>query len=391
MRQIVETSRIISDRYLLQRKIKQGQICTVYQGTDQRLQRSVAIKVVPATYVPVYKAAIRLTAQFSHPNIIGLYDTVSEGDTLYLIEEYVAGDDFATLLTMRLSPYEVADLGSQLCQALLYAYLHPLRRASHGDLTPASVIRDRRGVVHVNNFALPSDISYFTTWSALGGPADDTSVVADRTLPWGQYSDGRQADDTRAVGLLLYQLLASRPTGTLGVEPPPDGRLRFTRNTPPQLCELVARAVARQHPQHINTAEVLYTELRTLADALEPAPPVELVSSYAQEPARQFRPPAATGKLVTPLPTRENAPVGFAAYQDNPNLAGIQPVAPAAPTVADGSLKLATVRQAAIYPQPGEPTITRRLSPGALILLCLLIFALFFIVGYFGGHLLFPQ
>jgi hypothetical protein len=278
-----------------------------------------------------------------------------------------------------------------LCQALLYAYLHPLRRASHGDLTPASVIRDRRGIVHVNNFALPSDISYFTTWSALGGPVDDASVVADRALPWGQYSDERQADDTRAVGLLLYQLLASRPTGTPGIEPPPDGRLRFTRNTPPQLCELVARAVARQHPQHITTAEVLYTELRALADALEPAPPVELVSSYAQEPARQFQPPAATGKLVTPLPTRENAPVGFAAYQDNSNLAGIQPISPVASTVADGSLKLATARQAAIYPQVGEQSATRRLSPGALILLCLLIFALFFIVGYFGGHLLFPQ
>lgn len=388
MRQIVESSRIISDRYLLQRKIKQGQICTVYQGTDQRLQRSVAIKVVPAPYVPVYKAAIRLTAQFSHPNIVGLYDTVSEADALYLIEEYVAGDDFVTLLTMQLTPYEVADLGSQLCQALLYAYLHPLRRASHGDLTPASVIRDRRGVVHVNNFALPSDISYFTTWSTLGGPVGDASVVADRALPWGQYSEGRQADDTRAVGLLLYQLLASRPTGTLGVEPPPDGRLRFTRNTPPQLCELVARAVARQHPQHINTAEVLYTELRALADALEPVPPVELVSSYAQEPARQFHPPTATGKLVTPLPTRENAPVGLAAYQDNPNLAGIQP---AAPTVADGSLKLATAHPAAVYPQMGEQPATRRLSLGALILLCLLIFALFFIVGYFGGHLLFPQ
>lgn len=388
MRQIVETSRIISDRYLLQRKIRQGQICTVYQGTDQRLQRSVTIKVIPATYIPVYKAAIRFTAQFSHPNITGLYDMISEPETLYLVQEYVEGDDFTTLLAMQLTPYEVADLGSQLCQALLYAYLHPLRNACHGDLTPTAVMRDRKGVVHVNNFALPSDISYFTSWNMLGGPASDTAIVADRELPWGQYSDGRQADDTRAVGLLLYQLLASRPTGTLGVEPPPDGRLRFTRNTPPQLCELVARTVARQHPQHINTAEALYAELRALADALEPPPPVEVAGAYVQEPfrPRQFQPPAS-GKL--PAPVRENAPVGLAAYQDNnPDLAGIQP---AAQTIADPSLKLATARQAAIYPEMRELPATRRLSLSALIILCLVIFALFFIVGYFGGHLLFPQ
>ena len=388
MRQIVETSRIISDRYLLQRKIRQGQICTVYQGTDQRLQRNVAIKVIPATYIPVYKAAIRLTAQFSHPNIVGLYDIFSEAETLYLVQEYVEGDDFTALLTMQLTPYEVADLGSQLCQALLYAYLHPLRQAAHGDLTPAAVMRDRKGVAHVNNFALPSDISYFTSWSALGGPASDAPVVADRALPWGQYSDGRQADDTRAVGLLLYQLLASRPPGSPGVEPPSDGRLRFTRNTPPQLCELVARTVARQHPQHITTAEVLYTELRSLADALEPPPAVEVAGAYAQEPfrPRQFQPPAS-GKLA--VPAGENVPVGLAAYQDNiPDLAGIQPVAP---TIADPSLKLATARQAAIYPAMEEQPARHRLSLSALIILCLVIFALFFIVGYFGGHLLFPQ
>lgn len=391
MRQIVETSRIISDRYLLKQQMKQGQICAVYQGTDQRLQRNVAIKVIPATYIPVYKAAIRLTAQLSHPNIIGLYDMFFEPEALYLVQEYVEGDDFSRLLTMQLTPYEVADLGRQLCQALLYAYQHPSHRACHGDLTPAAVMRDRKGVVHVNNFALPSDISYFSTWSTLGGPASDGNIVADRALPWGEYSDGRQADDTRAVGLLLYQLLSSRPTGTLGVEPPPDGRLRFTRNVPPQLCELVARAVARQHPQHISTAEVLYTELCALADEFEP--PVEPGIAYTQEPfqPRQFHPLTASAKLAAPLPARENAPVSLAAYQDTPNQTGIQRAAqPVAQTVADPSFKLATAGQTA-YREIGEQPAARRLSLGALIILCLIIFALFFIVGYFGGHLLFPQ
>ena len=111
----METGRLINRRYLLQRLIKQGRVCTVYQGTDQMLQRVVAVKAVSAQYIPAYKAAIRMTSYFSHPNIIGLYDIVPivEPEALYLVQEYVAGDDFATLLQAQLTPYEVADFGSQ--------------------------------------------------------------------------------------------------------------------------------------------------------------------------------------------------------------------------------------------------------------------------------------
>ena len=158
----MEIGRTINDRYQLQRLIKQGQVCTVYHGVDQRLVRNVTVKVVPATYATIYKAAARLTSQFSHPNIIGLYDMISEADTLYLVQEHVEGDDFAALLNMPLTPYDVADMGSQLCQALLYASLaHPTRRVSHGDLTPASLLRDHSGLIRVNNFALPTDICLF--------------------------------------------------------------------------------------------------------------------------------------------------------------------------------------------------------------------------------------
>lgn len=394
----MEIGRVINDRYLLQRIVRQGQVCTIYQGIDQRLQRGVAVKVVPIAYAHVYKASVRLTSQFSHPNIIGLYDMISEPESLYLVQEFIEGDNFATLLNMPLTPYDVADIGSQFCQALLYAsFANSTRRVSHGDLTPAAILRERNGLVHVNNFALPSDISYFTVWNVLGG---EGSIVSDRELPWGVYSDGRQADDTRSVGLLLYQLLTSRPTGSLAVEPPADGRLRFMRNTPPELCELVARAVVRQHPQHINTLDVLYTELKTLSEALEPAQPLEINMVYQQAPVqpgqpRPFQPMPSTGKLVTSLSMKENSPVGVTSgrggsgYLENiPPLPATEP-SPAGPVVPNISTRLVAARQAA-YHETGNQA-HRRPSLTVLILLCLVVFALFFIVGYFGGHLLFPQ
>src|SRR5690348_10095087 len=87
----VETGRLIHRRYLLQRLIQQGQYATLYQGTDQVLQRAVVAKVVPAEHIPAYRAALRATAQFSHPNIVGTYDLIIEPDKLYIVQEYIEG------------------------------------------------------------------------------------------------------------------------------------------------------------------------------------------------------------------------------------------------------------------------------------------------------------
>ena len=298
----METGRVIHGRYLLQRLIKQTAFCTVYQGMDQRLQRAVAVKSVLAPQITAYRTAIKMTANFSHQHILGLYDLVIEPDSLYVVQEYVDGDSFAALAQNQLSPYEITEVGWQICLALMYAGSSS-RRVCHGDLTPTAIIRDHQGIVRVNGFALPGDMTYFEKWSALGG---EGVALLETELPWGQQSEKRKADDTRAVGLLLYQLL----TGSL--EPPADGRLRFSRGIPPELCETVARAVVRQHPQNINTPEALYAQLKTLAEALEPSLPAPVQEEAL---ARQFS-PAGAGKMGTPLPVRgsERGGRGLSSY-----------------------------------------------------------------------------
>ncbi|MBV9616473.1 MAG: protein kinase [Ktedonobacteraceae bacterium] len=397
---MAETGRIISRRYLLQRLLKQGQACAVYQGFDQVLQRTVAVKVAPAEHIATYRAALRATSQFSHPNIIGIYDLVVEPDNLYLVQEYVDGDDFAMLLQAQPTPYEVVDIGVHLCQALLYAGASS-RKICHGDLTPASVMRDRRKIVRVNNFALPADLYYFTAWSTLGG---DNIAVSDSELPWGQLSEARHSDDTRAVGILLYQLLAGRQPNATAVEPPTDGRLRFSRNVPAELCEVVARSIVRQHPQYIGSAESLLTELKVLAEILEPPAVISVVgaagSAYQAEnmPSPvQFSPSLpvpGTGNLVTALPVREagQASLGLGSFRSDANVQPFpmeQQISPSAsgadPTVADIPVKLITPRQGA-YSQSLKENQPRRLNVPFMILLGLLLFALFFVAGFYLAH-----
>ncbi len=390
----MEIGRVLNDRYRLERLIKQGQVCVVFQGKDKVLQRTIAIKAVPAQHIAAYRAAIRMTCHFSHPNIIGLYDLVVEPEALYLVQEHIEGEDFSTLL--HASPYEVADWGCQLCQALLYASGSP-RPVCHGDLTPTSVLRDRQGMVRVNNFALPPDIDYFEDWSVVGS---EGHVISDTDLPYGQFSAGRHTDDTRAVGLILYQLLAGRPASAAKIEPPVDGQLHFPRNTPAELCETIARAVIRSHPNTINTVEALYNALRAVADSLEPPMPAQVSSIAQAEEAPHPRSLAPVGrasqteagdlqrvgKLLSALPVREtsNAGLRFAAYQSDGAANSLLASAPNAPTtVADVPFKLAAARQAAYQQLEAQ---TRRSPIVVLLLLGLVVFALFFVVGYFAGH-----
>ncbi len=399
---MADREQLIHKRYQLQRMIAQGQACTVYLAFDQVLQRSVAVKTVPATYMDAYRAALRLTASFSHPNIIGTYDFVQEADMLYLVQEYVDGDTFGAMLQTQLSPHDVADLGVQVCQALLYAG-SSVRGVCHGDLTPATIVRDRRGLVRVSDFALPSNIQYFNSWSMVGG---DGNALSNPELPYGHISDGRRSDDTRAIGLLLYQLLSGRVTDATSVEPPPDGRLRFLRNVPVELCEVIARTVVRQHPQHINTPELLSEELRKqmdtpelLSEELPPGlvpQPKEKYKSRPLIPSGNLSTPSA-GKLVTALPAREMGQegVGFSPYQPNVNgpLVAMEtqtpPSTPYAPTNGEAAPKLVTARPYNAYPET-DARPSRRLSIPVLILLFILVFALFFVAGYFIAHAILP-
>jgi serine/threonine protein kinase len=387
----VETGRVINRRYLLQRLIKHGQVCAIYQGTDQVLQRTVAIKVVPSSDITAYRAAIKLTAHFSHPNIVGLYDLVIEPETLYIIQELIEGVSFSALLQQKLSPFEIVDIGMQISQVLIYAE-NTSPSVCHGDLTPSAIMRDSQGMVRVNNFALPGDFLYFQSWCKMGG---DDIVFSDPELPYGQQSEARRSDDMRATGLLLYQLLAGRASGASSVEPPPDGRLRFQRNVPPELCEAVARAVVRQHPQHICTPEALYTELKALRETLaQPAPVVMPVASTVYQPpvepvviSQAVSP--GTGKLASALPVRDTEQPGLnlpTFRSDHNKQVPLEQITPASPTVADVSLKLAAARNAA-YPEP-VPQQQSHQSLLPILAIGLVVFILLFIIGYFAGHFL---
>ncbi|MFI5274636.1 MAG: protein kinase, partial [Ktedonobacterales bacterium] len=180
-------------------------------------------------------------------------------------------------------------IAGQIARALDYAHTHSV---IHGDLTPASVLMDRRAVVRINNFGLPSDAAYFAgvartldgeapTRLVSAPGAEDPRAESDAAL-W----DATPAHDVRATGLLLWQLLA---------EPLRDGTgavREFRDDVPEPVRELVRRAALPGHPQPIVDAQTLALTIE--AAATEIASQRERVAELTPPALRAFRSSSAS-------------------------------------------------------------------------------------------------
>jgi hypothetical protein len=171
------------------------------------------------------------------------------------------------------------------------------------------------------------------------------------------------------------------------------------RGVPPELCEIVARAIVRQHPQHISTPEAFYENLKVLAELWEPALPIPASadSTYAhEEPLIIGQHSPASPAFAPTLLARETANrQSLASYHQEQQSLKLpaEDGMPASPTIAHVSHRLEAARLAAHPELVKNPELViqkKGLSPVLIILLVgLVAFALFFIVGYFAGQLFF--
>ena len=177
--------------------IGKGGMGEVYRARDIRLERDVAIKVLPAgdAGMPRFEQEARTIAALSHPNICQIYD-VGPG---YLVLEYIDGRP----LSGPLPPEQVLDVARQIASALQAAHA---RGIIHRDLKPANILV-RDGSVKVLDFGLAKWADGETT-----RPLTEAGVVLG-TLAYmsPEQADGRPVDprsDIFSFGAILYELLS---------------------------------------------------------------------------------------------------------------------------------------------------------------------------------------
>src|SRR5207245_653239 len=127
-----------------------GGMGEVYQARDSRLERTVAIKVLPqdlsssAELRERFEREARTISQISHPHICALYDVNREGETEYLVMEFLDGGTLSARLTKGALPLEQAlRYGIEIADALDMAHRQGI---VHRDLKPGNVMLTKSGV-----------------------------------------------------------------------------------------------------------------------------------------------------------------------------------------------------------------------------------------------------
>ena len=200
--------------YELEGEIGRGGMAVVYRARDRRLNRPVAIKVLPPelAFDPAIRTRFTREAQtsalLSHAHIVPIYDVGEQDGIAYLVMGLIGGGNLATLLTRepRQPIDEVRRLLCEVADALDYAHA---RGVIHRDIKPDNILLDREGGrAMVTDFGIARAMEAGTrltlTGIAVGTPTymSPEQAVGEREL------DGRS--DIYSLGVLGYQMLTGR-------------------------------------------------------------------------------------------------------------------------------------------------------------------------------------
>jgi beta-lactam-binding protein with PASTA domain/serine/threonine protein kinase len=314
--------RILDGRYRVGPRVARGGMATVYQATDLRLDRTVAVKVMHAglgddpEFVARFEREARSAARLSHHNVVSVFDQGDDAGTLFLVMEYVPG------LTLRDLIRKEAPMEPGKALALLEPILAALAAAHaagmiHRDVKPENVLlatdlNSGAGRVKVADFGLARAINAETQHTATGGVLIGTVSYLSPELVVDGKADARS--DVYAAGVLLYEMLTGQKPHQADspiqvaykhvhedIAPPS----RRVPGIPPYVDALVARATARDKDLRPADARILLHQVRRVRHALDHGivDDPELTADLLPAPAKAdlALDSVPTGELFIPL------------------------------------------------------------------------------------------
>ncbi len=203
--------RIFGQRYKILEKIGSGGMANVYKGEDQVLNRFVAIKILheqfsnDESFIARFKQEAQSAANLTHPNIVNIFDWGTEGNSYYIIMEYLKGQNLKDYITDagHLTWQEACDIGAQVANALIFAHK---KDVVHRDIKPHNIIITKDTDVKVTDFGIArAGASTMTQTGAILGTAHYISPEQSRGLS----ADYRS--DIYSLGIVIYEMLAGQP------------------------------------------------------------------------------------------------------------------------------------------------------------------------------------
>ena len=289
--------------YEIQSEIGAGGMGEVYKALDTRLDRTVAIKVLPpdVSAEPERRARFereaKTVAGLSHPHICLLFDVGCHEGQMFLVMEHLVGQTLAERLEKGALPLDQAlTVATEIAAALSAAHR---RGIIHRDLKPANVMLTKSG-------AKLLDFGLARLSEPAGGLATSTTLSAvqtiEGTLPYmaPEQVEGRRTDartDLFAFGATLYEMVTGRrvfqgesaaSVMAAILDYTPAAASTLAPLTPPGLDRLIKRCLAKSPDDRPDTAHDLADELRWVAETASNAVPSVMAGAA---------PPAATRTL----------------------------------------------------------------------------------------------
>ncbi len=242
-----------------------GGMGVVYKATDLRLQRSVALKLLPAELAADrerrsrFEHEARAASALNHPNIVTVYEIDRADELDFIAMEFVEGETLDRAISRGLTLDEALRYATQIGEALGAAHLAGI---VHRDLKPRNVIVKPGGQVKVLDFGLAKRVGGGAVETAAptqsAGPRSVAgSVVGTLAYMSPEQAEGKPLDarsDIFSFGVVLYEMLTGRRpfagdseaqvlSAILRDTPPPAGSLR--KDLPEELDRILAKALEK--------------------------------------------------------------------------------------------------------------------------------------------------